>query len=126
MANISKLLPACGFAIAVALVGITSAFKDAPKTKSGDPTYYFEYQTGDASNPANWQFTSDGSGCSGDGQSCKILLPEDYVNTSTNPVTIDASALPSHVLPTVMGSGSNKVPDPSATDIYQEIDNKNP
>ena len=33
MTNISKLLPACGFAIAVALVGITSAFKDAPKNK---------------------------------------------------------------------------------------------
>jgi len=31
MARLEKMLPAMGFVIAVALVGITSAFKDAPK-----------------------------------------------------------------------------------------------
>lgn len=124
--NIQKILPACAVAMGVALVMATSAFTKAPTNKSGDPSYYFQYQSGDASNPANWQFTSSGSGCSGAGESCKILLPEEYVNTSTSPVSIDASTLPGNILPTVAGSGSNKVPDPSATGIYLHISNKNP
>lgn len=33
MTTISKILPACGFVIAVALVGVTSAFKEAPKAE---------------------------------------------------------------------------------------------
>ena len=125
MTIISKMLPACGFVIAVALVGITSAFKDAPKTNSGDPAYYFEYQSGDPANPANWEYTSDGTGCSGAGESCKILLSEDYVNTGTNPVTIDETMLPNSELPTVTSASNLQVPDPSSS-VFTQISNQNP
>lgn len=125
MKKVSHLLPIFAIAIGVALVTVTSAFKEKPKFKSGDTTYYFEYQSGDASNPSNWQYTSDETLCDGDGESCKIRLTQAHVNTTTTPVTIDASSEPSGKLPTVAGSGSNLVPDPNSN-FYDLISDQTP
>ncbi len=89
MVSFSKLLPACGFAIAAALAGVTSAFKEAPKNKSGQMLYTFRYNP-PSSDPysathvedvANWSYTADTNPCSGDDvEACKIQVPADYVN----------------------------------------------
>jgi len=88
------MLPIGGFAIAVALVGITSAFKDAPKTNSGVDTYSFEYQPpatdpysiANVEDTANWVYNEDASGCGGVDKACALLdVPEDFVDASGTP-----------------------------------------
>lgn len=58
MTKLNKWLPVCGFAIAIGLVGITSAFKDAPKqTNSQQTEYYFAYSaptTGQEDDESQW------------------------------------------------------------------------
>ena len=124
--NLKRIFPVFAIAIGLVLAVATSGFKDKPTNKDLS-TYYFVYhpERGPASDPDNWDFTSDNSLCEGDGQSCKIRLTEDHVNTMTSPVTIDASSEPGGNLPTVSGSGSNLVPDPSSS-FYDLISDKDP
>lgn len=121
-----KIFPAFAIALGLVLAFATSGFKEVQKDYKLS-TYYFVYhpERGQASNPDNWDFTSDNSLCEGDGQSCKIRLTEDHVNTMTNPVTIDASSETGGNLPTVSGSGSNLVPNPSSS-FYDLISNRDP
>lgn len=103
MARIEKMLPACGFAIAVALVGITSAFKDAPK-KSGDPTtYYFQFNgsNGQEDDPAQWseidESTYDLSSCNQKFRGC-ALATTSVTGTAPDlhPSQVDVDADPLH------------------------------
>ena len=79
MVKLSKVLPACGFVIAVALVGITSAFKDAPK-KTLD-SYFYQFKDGLAytqtniENSENYERSNDA--CQSGSNVCGVLLPSD-------------------------------------------------
>ncbi|HEU0228656.1 MAG TPA: hypothetical protein VFQ86_13030 [Arachidicoccus soli] len=89
-----KLLPTCGLALGVALVLATSAFKEAPKDKSGDTLYTFEYNA-PATNPysaanvenvANWSYTSGTPSCDANNQkACSIEVHSNYVNNPGAP-----------------------------------------
>ncbi len=73
MNKIAKLLPLCGFVIAVALVVLTSSFKTAPKkTHSGATLYYYTY-TGPDQSPAQRK------------------LGTNYTNPQTSQVACDGS-----------------------------------
>ncbi len=93
-----KLLPTCGLALGVALVIATSAFKEAPKDKSGDPLYTFQYtgpsdysQT-EVEDVSNWAYTADTDPCDNHNvEACKVQVPESYVDNPTSSPTLDAS-----------------------------------
>jgi len=112
MTNISKLLPACGFAIAVALVAVTSAFKEAPRTKGGDTMYTFEYNASGGTDysatsvekASNWSYTSDDSRCTDvNNKACRIYVTEDYVDNPSSAPALD----PSIDIVAAAGTGSN-------------------
>ncbi|SEA28034.1 hypothetical protein SAMN05192529_11279 [Arachidicoccus rhizosphaerae] len=100
MVQLSKVLPACGFVIAVALVGITSAFKDAPKTNGNNfAQAYFQF-TGthnQEDNRLEWtqitQAQYDALDCPGSLKGCSMIGDlnasdnhpvEVYVDNTTN------------------------------------------
>ena len=94
MAQLSKMLPACGFVIAVALVGITSSFKDAPKKVDGFVTYSFEYQPpssnpyskANVENDSNWVYNPDATDCGGEDKACSLLdVPAALVDATGTP-----------------------------------------
>lgn len=104
MKRFSRLLPLFAIVTGVALVMVTSAFKQAPKDKSGDTLYTFQYNP-PATNPfsvtnienvSNWSSTSTSPGCSGNQKACSIEATDDYVdNSGSSPVlksTIDIQA----------------------------------
>ncbi len=101
MVSFSKLLPACGFAIAAALAGVTSAFKEAPKTKSGDTMFTFQYvppsgtdySQASVENLSNWQYTSDNTRCSDQQiRACKVYVTQGFVDgTDPGNYTLDPS-----------------------------------
>ena len=104
MKNLSKMLPACGFVIAVALVGITSAFKDAPKTNANYfAQSYFEFTGlhGQEHQRSKWNEISksdyEALDCDGDEAGCRMIADlntsdnhpiEVYVNNTTDEVPI--------------------------------------
>lgn len=65
------MLPACAVAVGVALVTVTSAFTEVPKTNGPLAEYYFEYNqpTGQEADEAQWepitQLEYEASTCSG-------------------------------------------------------------
>lgn len=109
MTNLHKWLPACGFVIAVALVCITSSFKDASKTKAGP--YFYKYTSSNYS-PTEIQKIdnykrSDDDGCPGDTDVCGVLLPSDegvnnppvsaeFASESSNLVNSEANHAPAN------------------------------
>ncbi len=113
MVSFSKLLPACGFAIAAALAGVTSAFKEAPKDKSGQTMYTFEYtppasdpthpySVGNVENVANWTFTSNDDRCLDVNiRACKIFASPDNVDASGDePVLLSTEDISAAIFPT--------------------------
>lgn len=92
--RLSRLLPLFAIATGAALVAVTSAFKEQPKTKSGDTLYTFyyngpNYTTAAIENESNWVYTSSSDLCSFDPEkACRIQVTEDYVN---NPGTMSAT-----------------------------------
>lgn len=105
--NFRRLLPMFAIATGVALVGVTSAFKEAPKVRSNDPTtYYFQFNgsNGQEDQPAEWsqidENTYDLSPCNSTHRGCAL---------ATTSVTSDGTNLhPSQV--DVDGSGTDKSP----------------
>lgn len=98
MSKIAKLLPLCGFVIAVALVVLTSSFKAAHKTMSGDTLYQFAYNP-PATNPysvtnvenvANWSYSPSGSCTSGSVKACTILASQVDDSDPSNPVLLSS------------------------------------
>lgn len=87
-----KLLPTCGLALGVALVIATSAFKEAPKDKSGDPLYTFQYNA-PATNPysetnvenkANWSYNAGTPSCDdNDQRACSFEVSSNSVDVPT-------------------------------------------
>lgn len=127
MKKLTKILPVCGFVIAVALVGVTSAFKEAPKQWNGQSTLTFEYTPPDPQNPSyapadvstlsNWHTTSDASECSNDNQrACKIYVPDaaPYVDGNDNlqsaiNLTLGGTATEAYVESTALGDVNDGV-----------------
>lgn len=118
MKKLTKILPVCGFVIAVALVGVTSAFKEAPKQWNGQSTLTFEYSApngsytpADVSTLSNWHTTSDPSECSNkQNRACKIYVPDaaPYVDASDNlqpaiNLTLGGTATNAYVESTALG-----------------------
>ncbi|WP_156522645.1 hypothetical protein [Arachidicoccus ginsenosidimutans] len=93
--RLSRLLPVFAIAIGVALVAVTSAFKEQPKSKSGQTLYTFEYSGGDYSQASvedvgNWDFTSNNDPCiSGVAKACKIYAS--HVDASGDEPVLDSS-----------------------------------
>lgn len=76
MARLEKMLPACGFAIAVALVSITSAFKDAPKGHLDDSFWVLKTgKTVGSTMPSDYQQGSND--CSLRIHFCGFSAPDD-------------------------------------------------
>ena len=93
------MLPACGFVIAVALVGLTSSFKEAPKSNGSFLTYSFEYQPpstdpyseANVENPANWIYNASATSCGGIDKACALLdVPDAFVDATGTPTLKDA------------------------------------
>jgi len=94
MVQLSKVLPTCGFVVAVALVGITSSFKDAQSNNSGTQQSYKWFQIAGSYNPADQVSPSDasylgegttppaGTGCSGSSHQCVSGFDADQVTSS--------------------------------------------
>ncbi|MGF7229954.1 hypothetical protein [Arachidicoccus sp.] len=105
--RLSRLLPVFAIAAGIALVGVTSAFKEAPKANVSDlTTYYFQFNgsNGQEDQPAEWSqidaTTYTLSPCNSTHRGCVL---------ATTSVTGSGSNLhPSQV--DVDGSGSNKSP----------------
>lgn len=94
MSQLSKMLPACGFVIAAALVGLTSSFKEAPKKVNGFVTYSFEYQPpttnpytqASVENDSNWVYNADATDCGGEDKACALLnVPAALVDATGTP-----------------------------------------
>ncbi len=122
--NIQKILPACAVAMGVALVMATSAFKEAPKDKSGDPLYTFQYNppgtdpysVANVEDVGNWSYTANTDPCtSGTAKACKIYAshvdnsgPEPVLLTSENiSATLNMGTGTARVVSTADGSGSS-------------------
>lgn len=99
MKKLTKILPVCGFVIAVALVGVTSAFKEAPKTKGGQTLYQFQYDppTGsqaysvaNVENVANWKYAPSGSCNSDNIKACTIMASHVDDSDPTDPVLLNS------------------------------------
>lgn len=102
--NLGKILPVGGFVIAVALVGITSGFKDAPKETSGKfAQSHFEFTGihGLEDQRADWKLISeeeyDALACETGQQGCGMIAdldPSDnhpvevYVNNTTSEIPV--------------------------------------
>lgn len=95
-----KILPTCGLALGVALVIATSAFTKAPKDKSGDTLYTFQYNApptnpysqANVENVANWSYTTSNPSCDNTPvKACSLQVPESYVDNPGSSPTLDAS-----------------------------------
>jgi len=123
MKNLSKMLPACGFVIAVALVLTSSAFTKVSNQKIDD-LYSFQYVEPSGSNPysqanvqnkSNWEYAPSDPGCTtGNVKPCEIQVSSSYVQGS-DPSTyaLDpsfsitaSSGTTSHVTATSDGTGN--------------------
>lgn len=99
------MLPACGFVIAVALIGITSAFKDAPKNGNGREMYVFEYNppesdpepysVANVQDVSHWTSTTDATPCTNTNfKACKIYASAGNVDASgSEPVLLSSEAI---------------------------------
>lgn len=128
MKKLTKILPVCGFAIAVALVGVTSAFKEAPKGQNGQTLYRFMY---DLSSPnigtaysetsvedeRNWTYAPEESCPSGTVKACTIEASQVDLSNPAQPELLQAEAIDAdtnpagvaHVTSTADGSGSTVI-----------------
>lgn len=94
MVQLSKVLPACGFVIAVALVGVTSSFKDAPNNNNGNQQSYKWFQIAGSYNITDQVSPSDasylgegttppaGTGCTGSAHQCVSGFDANQVTSS--------------------------------------------
>ena len=115
----SRFLTALAIMGGTIMASVTSGFTGV---QAPDPAYLFEYQSGTVSNPSNWEYTPDETGCGGSSKSCKFQLKKAYVDETTSSVSINATALPNGELPTTT-SGSVEIPDGNSN-IYVEVYNK--
>lgn len=96
--RLSRLLPLFAIVTGVALVTATSAFKEAPKSKSGATLYTFYYNSSDYStsaveNEGNWTYTPSSDLCSFDDEkACRIQVTADYVNNPGTSPSLKTSA----------------------------------
>lgn len=86
MKKIMKLLPVFGFVVGATLVLATSAFTEV---SGSDPTYTFEYDTGqpydipNVQNRLHWTYNDDASGCDGENEeACTITVTAASVDLS--------------------------------------------
>lgn len=90
--RLSRLLPLFAMATGIALVGVTSAFKEAPISHAG--SYFYEFvgdQTVQSEVQDRTQYQRVDAGCAKtDGDLCGIYLPND-ASSNANPSATDFS-----------------------------------
>lgn len=109
MKRFSRLLPLFTIVTGVALVAVTSAFKEAPKNKSGDPLYQFTYNppttnpysVSNVENVANWSYDPDATCPNGNVKACTIEASQVDDSDPLNPVLLSSE----NITATASGSG---------------------
>lgn len=106
MKHIQKIAPFAAMAVGAVLALATSAFKQSPQTKSGDPMYTFEYtppstdpySAANVQDTANWNFTTNPDPCLGSDKACTLEVPADYVkNPGSSPTLLSSIDIQTHV-----------------------------
>lgn len=128
MTKLSKMLPACGFVIAVALVCVTSSFKGATQKGNVDDLYTFMYNPpstdpdplyskASVENEANWTYAPEETCETGTVKACTIEASQvDASNpsapellSSENITAVENGASIAHVTSTFDGTGTTNI-----------------